>query len=179
MVFQSTHLHEVWLLGGLFGANEARFQSTHLHEVWLQELSNRPVRLLVSIHTPTWGVTPLRSRCHSSNKVSIHTPTWGVTSCNQHYCQAYKGFNPHTYMRCDQANLAIKAQNLVFQSTHLHEVWLSFGVLPSFSTPVSIHTPTWGVTLLTLEGLILLLVSIHTPTWGVTVYRVVYYKSIN
>ena len=35
--------------------------------------------ILVSIHTPAWGVTnlPLCSRCLSA--VSIHTPAWGVT----------------------------------------------------------------------------------------------------
>ena len=35
---------------------------------------------------------------------------------------------------------------------------------------VSIHTPTWGVTDVTSDGIICAgTVSIHTPTWGVTV----------
>ena len=33
---------------------------------------------------------------------------------------------------------------------------------------VSIHTPTWGVTLLFVSSLHVYIVSIHTPTWGVT-----------
>ena len=37
--------------------------------------------------------------------------------------------------------------------------------------PVSIHTPTWGVTLLVFKAVIFFLVSIHTPTWGVTKNR--------
>ena len=37
------------------------------------------VTTVVSIHTPTWGVT--YGKCNEFGKceVSIHTPTWGVT----------------------------------------------------------------------------------------------------
>ena len=83
----------------------------------------------------------------------------------------------------------------MFQSTHLHEVWHCRFALLLPKMPVSIHTPTWGVTCMSsivckfrsfqsthlhevwlcdrrsirLYGA----VSIHTPTWGVTtsVYR--------
>ena len=34
----------------------------------------------VSIHTPTWGVTPWYLSYLNICKVSIHTPTWGVTA---------------------------------------------------------------------------------------------------
>ena len=34
---------------------------------------------IVSIHTPTWGVTELIDTYYPEIAVSIHTPTWGVT----------------------------------------------------------------------------------------------------
>ena len=55
----------------------------------------------VSIHTPTWGVTLQGLPRAPIGRVSIHTPTWGVTI----------GATP-------------AFQFGVFQSTHLHEVWL-------------------------------------------------------
>ena len=78
-----------------------------------------------------------------------------------------------------------------FQSTHLHEVWLLRGYRARDYADVSIHTPTWGVTVFTqafnatamfqsthlhevwLSCSIVFqywsTVSIHTPTWGVTI----------
>ena len=35
--------------------------------------------MLVSIHTPVWGVTVRVCNSISINTVSIHTPVWGVT----------------------------------------------------------------------------------------------------
>ena len=100
---------------------------------------------IVSIHTPTWGVTCISPLFNKYHYVSIHTPTWGVT-------QSDKPFYIHSKW---------------FQSTHLHEVWLlgqrprpfrcrfnphtymrcdPFGFLLFLTLKVSIHTPTWGVT---------------------------------
>ena len=59
-----------------------------------------------------------------------------------------KCFNPHTYMRCDGR----------------HRPWFE-------QWKVSIHTPTWGVTLTSVINRTTLSVSIHTPTWGVTIIR--------
>ena len=102
-----------------------RFQSTHLHEVW----------------------------------------PWYPFGC-----RIIKSFNPHTYMRCDLELLLTMRGLGRFQSTHLHEVWLiakpsfirhsgfnphtymrcdSFDVKVDLQGGVSIHTPTWGVTILT------------------------------
>ena len=78
----------------------------------------------VSIHTPTWGVTSSHHRQAHHRRVSIHTPTWGVT---------YR--------------LTFPASVMVFQSTHLHEVWLPVQNHLLWEYAVSIHTPTWGVTL--------------------------------
>ena len=55
------------------------------------------------------------------------------------------GFNPHTHEGCDGTDSLF---------------------LPPL--PVSIHTPTKGVTTLTKLIFVCLVVSIHTPTKGVT-----------
>ena len=84
----------------LFALGESwAFQSTHLHEVW-QELSTGWLACPVSIHTPTWGVTRDFVGNFRQDLVSIHTPTWGVT---------FETFG--------------MLLTLLFQSTHLHEVW--------------------------------------------------------
>ena len=36
--------------------------------------------MLLSIHTPTWGVTDGCITDNQGSLVSIHTPTWGVTT---------------------------------------------------------------------------------------------------
>ena len=35
--------------------------------------------ILISTHTPTWGVTHRPSSCRAYKIISTHTPTWGVT----------------------------------------------------------------------------------------------------
>ena len=99
-----------------------KFQSTHLHEVWLRDVILHK-KGNVSIHTPTWGVTPKVKCTLDLSEVSIHTPTWGVT-----------------------LSLRDNIWSVTFQSTHLHEVWLFVSVRWYCSCEVSIHTPTWGVT---------------------------------
>ena len=166
-LFQSTHLHEVWHIVSHRHREFKRFQSTHLHEVWLSADKNNCTLVRVSIHTPTWGVTSVGILSIALWTVSIHTPTWGVTdtlnrtniyhrkfqSTHLHEVwlmqQAWEyekeGFNPHTYMRCDDG-------------------YKYYGRYVN----VSIHTPTWGVTVNKDYYEKLLKVSIHTPTWGVT-----------
>ena len=121
---------------------------------------------VVSIHTPTWGVTETVSAFYFYVSVSIHTPTWGVTisimwtlvcilfqSTHLHEVWLlgrielvrFLCFNPHTYMRCDRSKRS-----------------------KSSSRMVSIHTPTWGVTVTVSAFHFHVSVSIHTPTWGVT-----------
>ena len=101
-LFQSTHLHEVWQFIVLSFTYVPMFQSTHLHEVWL---------------VFCWVV-------FCSHVVSIHTPTWGVTSLALLLTTSWNCFNPHTYMRCDPSISATILSTSLFQSTHLHEVWL-------------------------------------------------------
>ena len=144
VMFQSTHLHEVWHVMRLFKNLVQKFQSTHLHEVWLGGVRFGRISERVSIHTPTWGVTLYDVSSFVSFEVSIHTPTWGVTLIFPSQQATVRCFNPHTYMRCDnpfpdgfdffdvsihtptwgvtQRNSATALRRR-FQSTHLHEVW--------------------------------------------------------
>ena len=102
--------------------------------------------VMVSIHTPTQGVTFLLVVVYHSNKVSIHTPTQGVTIGGLD--QQIKSkvsihtptqgvtriiwisiylicFNPHTHAGCDRRTCNIG----------------------NSKAAVSIHTPTQGVTI--------------------------------
>ena len=143
--------------------------------------------VIVSIHTPTQGVTtsimypaqasqfqsthprrvwPFCTFAMCSEYVSIHTPTQGVTAAT---------------IFCSEFNK--------FQSTHPRRVWLIYHFLHfrtecfnphthagcddvtvyfSVSAKVSIHTPTQGVTQSITSTKLIKIVSIHTPTQGVT-----------
>ena len=80
--------------------------------------------MLVSIHTPTWGVTNDMYVSSKQMKFTSQTPKRGLT---QHRCTMlpFLCFNPHSHMGSD------------------------FGIPTNFKGgfDVSIHTPTWGVTL--------------------------------
>ena len=120
--FQSTHLHEVWLGITYVRKMPKAFQSTHLHEVW------RRIQIL-------WKI------CQRFNPHTYMRCDAGCTITERELAC----FNPHTYMRCDKktyqcisvynvsihtptwgVTLPISPGNLIwlFQSTHLHEVWL-------------------------------------------------------
>ena len=190
------------------------FQSTHLHEVWLVCRFKSKSLPCVSIHTPTWGVTDfpvcflILSRFQSTHlhevwqnftffaltfEVSIHTPTWGVTSplsvisiiplfqsthlhevwlwVNIDLCTVNR-FNPHTYMRCDASRTDSRSRLLVFQSTHLHEVWLLWDDNKENVCCFNPHTYMRCDTVYPI-GFHPIVVSIHTPTWGVTPVKLV------
>ena len=121
--FQSTHPRRVWRIAALRQATALQFQSTHPRRVWhtfSRDMPTNPVfqsthprrvwpwlpwwRLLwclVSIHTPTKGVTQLEATINKLVKVSIHTPTKGVTSFCGWVVVSFNGFNPHTHEGCD------------------------------------------------------------------------------
>ena len=121
--------------------------------------------------------------------VSIHTPTKGVTWDPSATWVAARGFNPHTHEGCDCRYYAGSSPLRCF-NPHTHEGcdkskfrWFPLRSV-SIHTPtkgvtcighiyfpnwkVSIHTPTKGVTTEWIESVISCLVSIHTPTKGVT-----------
>ena len=129
------------------------------------------------------------------------------------------GFNPHTHAGCDKGftlqlfrrtvsihtptqqgvtpGRSIKSSMCRFQSTHPRRVWHSPLWYPRLSMPVSIHTPTQGVTNITIRtgsihsfnphthagcdnfdliDMFDFRVSIHTPTQGVTRREMVLYS---
>ena len=120
------------------------FQSTHLHEVWHCYGKRTSIEESFNPHTYMRCdvVRSLRTRCY---RVSIHTPTWGVTSWSSKSSRRSNSFNPHTYMRCDgnwkkksdQPNVSIHTPTWGVTSEQLQT-----NRIPQ----VSIHTPTWGVT---------------------------------
>ena len=145
--------------------------------------------MLVSIHTPTQGVTISRLNSHSNNWVSIHTPTQGVTwqflkvgnygkcfnphthaGCDNSVCvlqDNFCGFNPHTHAGCD-LNIKLKAEMKKRFNPHTHAGCDPSHLQPIIDRLVSIHTPTQGVTILIDQRFAVANVSIHTPTQGVT-----------
>ena len=189
LTFQSTHLHEVWLSKEINIVNRQCFNPhtymrcdfsvagfcpvfvVSIHTpTWGVTLLFAVVRLFsggfnphtymrcdqaelnvkaanyVSIHTPTWGVTQLFRRNEPFKKVSIHTPTWGVTYewCTGWYCCWFQSTHLHEVWHYLDMKVFEKR---LFQSTHLHEVWHTGGFKTQDLYVVSIHTPTWGVTI--------------------------------
>ncbi len=99
----------------------------------------------ISIYTPTQGVTwYLRATAYILH-ISIHTPTQGVTKFNAGRIHKLFDFNPHSHTGSDT----------IIPSAVL--LWI-----------ISIHTPTQGVTFVTAICSDDAAISIHTPTQGVT-----------
>ena len=79
-------------------------------------------------------------------EVSIHTPTWGVTRCSirLHRSRRFQSTLPHgEWHNMPTFNLS----ELQFQSTLPHGEWQIRLSGRNRPIEVSIHTPTWGVTL--------------------------------
>ena len=75
----------------------------------------------VSIHTPTKGVT---FRCLAKVDefaVSIHTPTKGVTPCRFKSYKTYPSFNPHTHEGCDRIDCCMPIESNSGFNPHTHE----------------------------------------------------------
>ena len=145
-MFQSTHLHEVWLKSIPITNRQRLFQSTHLHEVWH---IRQPIGYdYVSFNPHTY------MRCDFARTVWFRVQT---------------RFNPHTYMRCDPIYIHFPYSTYPTVSIHTPTWGVTWtGTFVCSTSKVSIHTPTWGVTRIWKCGRNVLGVSIHTPTWGVT-----------
>ena len=76
----------------------------------------------VSIHTPTKGVTNDCIAYVSPIGVSIHTPTKGVTHISITNMKAMPSFNPHTHEGCDLITTLTITGRDKFQSTHPRRV---------------------------------------------------------
>ena len=182
-MFQSTHLHEVWLAGktgeqflecfnphtymrcdlpsGFLHILGLRFQSTHLHEVWhTWFIYVRGDSMFQSTHLhEVWpSRTDSRSRLLVFQSTHLHE-VWQLSRylVIRHFC-----FNPHTYMRCDYASLNWAATFPVFQSTHLHEVWPNSSKLTFAWAGFNPHTYMRCDTLILLIRFIIISFNPHT-----------------
>ena len=77
-------------------------------------------------------------------------------------------FNPRTHVGCDAQWSRLPGEP-VFQSTHPRGVRRSQDIKLHGGTPISIHAPTWGATLVSVVKSHIGVISIHAPTWGATV----------
>ncbi len=109
-------------------------------------------------------------------KVSIHAPTRGATSRSSPFLRRYASFNPRPHERGDTARKVVDHELRVFQSTPPREGRLGYtytdesvvvfqstppregrlGVLHAAihsASPVSIHAPTRGATLIVITAI--------------------------
>ena len=99
--------------------------------------------------------------------ISIHTPTQGVTGSRVATSQHKNYFNPHSHAGSDFLTSSKKSSNFI--SIHTPTQGVTFTIGKFFIDDwISIHTPTQGVTQDLLVRRSQLLISIHTPTQGVT-----------
>ena len=143
--------------------------------------------VIVSIHTPTQGVTtsimypaqasqfqsthprrvwPFCTFAMCSEYVSIHTPTQGVTIP----CPVWRGciiVSIHTPTQGVTTILSIMPRLILFQSTHPRRVWLKGGLEHERELRFNPHTHA-GCDISVLPWYTSINVSIHTPTQGVT-----------
>ena len=142
----------------------------HTHEGCDKDRIKHRRTALVSIHTPTKGVTFKSFIRINPLSVSIHTPTKGVTCCFYDNISCFLGFNPHTHEGCDKTKTISNLFTISF-NPHTHEGCDRKRANTEHRVNVSIHTPTKGVTSAQSWAFTCQMVSIHTPTKGVTTYQ--------
>ena len=123
------------------------FQSTRPHGARHDDAADTLTGIVVSIHAPTRGATPLSCGLIWRHLVSIHAPTRGATSKPKHVQSMRKCFNPRAHTGRD-----------VVTKRRRHPI------------RVSIHAPTRGATYDDYTNILAGLVSIHAPTRGATPY---------
>ena len=77
--------------------------------------------------------------------VSIHTPTWGVTGIRVSTTSRIRSFNLHSHMGSDLCEREQRIIELVSIHTPTWGV-TEMAKRDGYVIEVSIHTPTWGVT---------------------------------
>ena len=99
--------------------------------------------------------------------ISIHTPTKGVTGFKSGLNELLGDFNPHSHEGSDTMAeyLAVSAQISIHTPTKGVTTTLGYQLCAQH---ISIHTPTKGVTILKWSESSCINISIHTPTKGVT-----------
>ena len=101
--------------------------------------------IIVSIHTPTKGVTGDPGSSTKQTRVSIHTPTKGVTYVFIFILpnNSFQSTHPRRVWLGAKTSIFIDTE---FQSTHPRRVWPYLNRTWESFEYVSIHTPTKGVT---------------------------------
>ena len=120
--FQSTHPRRVWQISAFRSATALQFQSTHPRRVWLGLFKILDASVIVSIHTPTKGVTKTFFYLCTMKKVSIHTPTKGVTPTSVKPCRPTT-VSIHTPTKGVTRPINWIIVSCKFQSTHPRRVW--------------------------------------------------------
>ena len=154
-MFQSTHPRRVWQFVCHIFAGRDKFQSTHPRRVWPR--------------------TQVPSGLH--RMVSIHTPTQGVTHIIRHLSKCLWFQSTHPRRVWLEVAQGVELFH-VFQSTHPRRVWLNHLTTITIAKCFNPHTHAGCDTDKTTNS-IHTKVSIHTPTQGVTLYLITYYKSAN
>ena len=140
----------------------------HTHEGcdW-QQLKAVSIKILVSIHTPTKGVTWI-TKGPTRLKESFNPHTHEGCDFSEVVAKPIvRGFNPHTHEGCDSTDLLTFSCDFCF-NPHTHEGCDYVARRFFAGKGVSIHTPTKGVTVWRWVCRASWFVSIHTPTKGVT-----------
>ena len=145
LTFQSTHPRRVWLSWIFLMFLPRMFQSTHPRRVWqLISVQPFPTVWFQSTHPRrVWPLTEFGS--DMSYLVSIHTPTQGVTMPSDIFSLKCSCFNPHTHAGCDMDLICVVMRGRVSIHTPTQGV-TSKPINYIFAVWVSIHTPTQGVT---------------------------------
>ena len=186
-MFQSTHLHEVWLPVSWVEIVLVCFNPhTYMRcDLWQQQIGQLSQ---VSIHTPTWGVTLSgiskqqtrrfqSTHLHEVWQTETNATSMGVCFNPHTYmrCDTIKiyplfsitSFNPHTYMRCDHDWLVVSRYNLGFNPHTYMRCDDVYSADIGFNVFQSTHLHEVWPDLFWHYGWFSR-VSIHTPTWGVT-----------
>ena len=100
--------------------------------------------------------------------VSIHTPAWGVTTNDCAGCPNIGCFNPHSRVGSDALSTDSGTCGASFNPHSRVGSDFDTGLKIPIGK-VSIHTPAWGVTNVPASSVSVCTVSIHTPAWGGTI----------
>ena len=124
-MFQSTHPRRVWLWKEGYERCWLRFQSTHPRRVWPHRGHTASSAVCFNPHT--------HAGCDGSERykeiealVSIHTPTQGVTSGKVHPTTGHQFQSTHPRRVWHWCFCFPLCGIFLFQSTHPRRVWLRF-----------------------------------------------------
>ena len=151
--FQSTLPRREWRCCVYPNFCQLWFQSTLPRREWhdLEVLENSEYLFQSTLPRREWQC--IHDKFIKLCMISIHTPTQGVTIylSDMERCGWY--FNPHSHAGSDTAMLASERTSGQFQSTLPRREWHTLKEAAQSGWAISIHTPTQGVTICTAVDL--------------------------